>query len=69
LQELPLIEPAQSIEWYQGTLCLGFKKEYMLMSSENGETSPLFPLEKSGPLMKLCTEEILLAREGKLKIQ
>ena len=49
-----------SVEWYNRTLILGLKKEYMLMEVATQETSPLFPLEKATPIIKFLGSEILL---------
>ncbi len=55
----------QCVEWFKGTLCIAFKKEYIFQDIETGTVTELFPLEaKSVPLIRLLTDDILLMKEG-----
>lgn len=64
-KEIVLPEPALSIEWFQNTLCLGFKKEYALIDLDTEVMISLFPLDKSQPLFKLLdNNELLLIKDG-----
>lgn len=66
LQEINLPEKALTMEWYKGTLTIGFKKEYVSMEVDTQESMPLFPLEKTTvPIVKLLSDDILLAKDGK----
>jgi len=63
IKEIVLPEPAQMIEWCKGMLCIGYKKEFILMEVETEKTTPLFPLEKSSPLCTLIGDEWLVGKD------
>lgn len=55
-----------SLEWYKDTLCIGFKREYILQNLDTNEVTQLFPLDpKQIPVVRLLDDDILIAKDGK----
>lgn len=64
IKEIALHEKAVTLEWYNGVVCIGLKKQYVLMELETAEVTPLFPLEKSTvPIINLMSDDILIVKD------
>eukprot|EP01117_Protostelium_nocturnum_P012352 TRINITY_DN4553_c0_g1_i1.p1 TRINITY_DN4553_c0_g1~~TRINITY_DN4553_c0_g1_i1.p1 ORF type:complete len:496 (-),score=141.57 TRINITY_DN4553_c0_g1_i1:1164-2651(-) len=52
------------LEWYNGTICVGYSDEYVLYDTETLEAIPMFKLEPTHkPMVRLIEQEFLLARD------
>eukprot|EP00164_Ancoracysta_twista_P005194 GFYU01007098.1.p1 GENE.GFYU01007098.1~~GFYU01007098.1.p1 ORF type:complete len:881 (+),score=255.87 GFYU01007098.1:180-2822(+) len=56
LKELAIPDTALEVAWYQQKLCLGFRREYSLLSVDTGEVVDLIRLDKLPPVIKQVTE-------------
>ncbi|KAJ6242004.1 cnh domain containing [Anaeramoeba flamelloides] len=64
--DVPITAVPKTLEWFKATkICIGFKKEYILMNLRDNSNKQLFALGKnSQPIStKISDEEILLGKE------
>lgn len=64
-KQLVIPDTAIALAWSGHHICVGYKREYLLLHDDTGETKDIFPLDRQTPLIKLLptTNELLLRLE------
>jgi len=64
-KQLVIPDTAVALVWSGHHICVGYKREYLLIHDDTGETKDIFPLDRQTPLIKLLpsTNELLLRLE------
>lgn len=64
-KQLVIPDTAVAMVWSGHHICVGYKREYLLLHDDTGETKDIFPLDRQTPLIKLLpsTNELLLRLE------
>ena len=64
-KQLVIPDTAVAMVWSGHYICVGYKREYLLLHDDTGETKDIFPLDRQTPLIKLLpsTNELLLRLE------
>lgn len=62
-QELIIPDKVDTMEWFDTSIFVGYKKEYSLLHSKTGEVTDLPQLERVDPLVRLMGNEVLLKYE------
>ena len=66
-QELAVPDKARTIVWCGDRLCVGFAKEYNMISINSGIMTDIFPCKGQRPIAtRLPNNEILLCRDSTL---
>ena len=62
-KELTVPEAPLSLDWYGNSICVGFKRDYIMLNDDTGRSTELFSLEsKSTPLCRHVQGEEFLLR-------